>query len=358
MHAVIMAGGSGTRFWPYSREDRPKQFLNIGGNQPMLVETCDRLKPLARDEEMIIVLGKNHLGKATELLKDRKVHILAEPFGRNTAPCIGLGAIYARHLGCDGAIAFLPSDHFIGNPSSFLKSLEQAGKIAESGGIVTLGIIPSRPETGYGYIQRSISGSDSPEQAVFKVSAFVEKPDPEKAREYLVSGDYFWNAGIFVATHDTILEEIRRHIPILYKGLKSLEDSLSSESFEKGLKAVYEELESVSFDYGIMEKTECPVFVVPCECGWSDVGSWESLHELKVKDHDSMKNLSEGDTLLIDCKNSFVSGISGRFVACLGIDNCIIVDTDDALLVADMGRAQDIRKIVEQLKKKKKEELL
>jgi len=356
MHAVIMAGGSGTRFWPYSRNKRPKQFLKMGGNKPMLVETCDRLMPLVSDDKIIIVLGENHLGEARALLNDRKVHILAEPIGRNTAPCIGLGAIYARHLGFKGATAFLPADHFIGNPAAFINALKQAGNVAESGGIVTLGIIPSRPETGYGYIQRSMSGS--PGSAVFGISAFVEKPDLEKARQYLASGDYFWNAGIFVATHETILNEIRLQLPGLYKGLTSLEKCLGTASFGKRLKNVYGELESVSFDYGIMEKTESPLFVVPCECGWSDVGTWESLHELRSKDHDGMRNLSEGETILIDCKDSLVSNMSGRLVACLGIKNCIIVDTDDALLVADLGRSQDIRKIVDQLKKDKREDLL
>jgi mannose-1-phosphate guanylyltransferase len=200
--------------------------------------------------------------------------------------------------------------------------------------------------------------SGSPGSAVFEVSAFVEKPDLEKAREYLASGDYFWNAGIFVATYETILNEIRVHLPNLFTGLTSLEKGLGTGSFGKRLKAVYEELESVSFDYGIMEKTESPLFVVPCECGWSDVGSWESFHELRSKDHDGMRNLSEGETILIDCKNSLVTNMSGRLVACLGIKNCIIVDTDDALLVADLGRSQDIRKIVDQLKKVKREDLL
>jgi mannose-1-phosphate guanylyltransferase len=148
------------------------------------------------------------------------------------------------------------------------------------------------------------------------------------------------------------------HIPLLYEGLLSLEKSLNSASFQKDLKAIYEKLGPVSFDYGVMEKTKGPMFLVPCECGWSDIGSWESLYELKVKDHDSMKNLSKGDALLVDCKNSFISGLSGRSVACLGIENCIVVDTDDALLVADMRRSQDIREIVEQLKKQKRRELL
>jgi mannose-1-phosphate guanylyltransferase/mannose-6-phosphate isomerase len=356
MHAVIMAGGSGTRFWPYSRNNRPKQFLKMVGDKAMLIQTCDRLRPIISDEEIIIILGQNHLREAKRVLKGRKVHMLAEPIGRNTAPCIGLGAIYARFLGCKGAIAFLPADHYIADPAAFTMAVGQAGKLAESGGIVTIGIMPSRPETGYGYIKRALS--DRKDHPFFKVSSFVEKPGLKKARAYLASGDYFWNAGIFVATHETILNEIRLHLPDLYKGLLSLEKVMGTGSFEKRLAAVYKGLESISFDYGIMEKTGSPAFVIPCDCGWSDVGSWESLHELRLGDNKDPGNVSEGESILIDCKNSLVSGMSGRLVACLGVKNCVIVDTDDALLVADLKKSQDIRKIVEFLKRNKMEGLL
>ncbi|MFC1534846.1 mannose-1-phosphate guanylyltransferase [Thermodesulfobacteriota bacterium] len=358
MHAVIIAGGSGTRFWPFSRKDRPKQFLSIIGNRSMIEETCDRLSPLVKDEDIIIVLGKDHLNEVIKKLKDRGINILAEPVGRNTAPAIGLGALYAKQNGCENALAFLPADHYIGDTTSFLSCLQRAGDVAESGGIVTLGIVPTRPETGYGYIHRSGSGPDSFQTPVYGVSAFVEKPDMETAREYLTSGEYYWNAGIFVATPDTILKEIEQYLPDLHKGLMQLTGSFENESFEQRLKSVYSELEPISFDYGIMEKTKSPVYVIPCQCGWSDVGSWESLYELKESDCDDQKNLSEGETLLIDCRNSYISGKSGRLVACLGIDNCIVVDTDDALLVADRGRSQEIRRIIEQLKLNKKEKLL
>ena len=358
MFVVIMCGGSGTRFWPVSRRDKPKQFLNISGRGPMVLETCERLKPLAGDQEMILVLGQEHLGEAKRLFRDREVHMLAEPVGRNTAPCMGLGAIYARHLGCREPVAFLPADHFIANTSAFVKGLRQAGEIAESGGMATLGIVPTRPETGYGYICRSEIFGDTQGITAYKVSAFVEKPDTKKAQEYLTSGDYFWNAGIFVATPDTILEEIQQYLPGLYEGLERLKRTMGSGDFETEINDVYDKLEPISFDYGIMEKTKAPVFVVPCECGWSDVGSWESLYELRGEEHDAHQNLREGESLLIDCENSFISGRSGRLVACLGLENCLVVDTPEALLVADMGKSQEIGKIVDQLKRTRKEELL
>lgn len=358
MFAVIMCGGSGTRFWPASRRQKPKQFLNITGRGPMVVETCNRLHPLVRDREMILVLGAEHLKEATDLFEGRDVHILAEPVGRNTAPCMGLGAIYARHLGCTGPVAFLPADHYIGDPLRFLQDLKAAGEIADRGGIVTLGIVPNRPETGYGYIRKDTERVNAGGATAYRVSGFVEKPDLETARGYLVSGEYYWNGGIFVARPETILKETERQLPDLHKGLERLSAVLGTDRFEAELKAVYGNLTGVSFDYGIMEHTREEVVVVPSECGWSDVGSWASLYELRRSDADEMKNLSDGETLLVSCENSYVSGRSGRLVACLGLKNALVVDTTDALLVADMDRSQDIREIVERLKKMGKERLL
>ena len=351
MFVVIMAGGSGTRFWPLSRKHKPKQFLNITGKSPMVVETCNRLASLARDEEVICVIGEEHLREATTLFEGRGVHMLAEPVGRNTAPCIGLGALYALHLGCSGAVAFLPADHFIGDSSAFVKALRAAGELADSGGIVTLGIVPSRPETGYGYIRRNENQVEVGGLRAYEVLEFVEKPDLEKAREYIAGGEYYWNGGIFVATPETVLEEIKAHLPDLYTGLIQLSEALGTDRFETDLKAVYEKIDGVSFDYGIMEKTREKVYVIPCECGWSDVGSWTSLYELRTGDQDGHGNLIDGEALVIDCEESFVSSNRGRLVVCLGMKNCLVVDTPDTLLVADLDRSQDIRKVVDQLKR-------
>ena len=358
MNAVVMAGGSGTRFWPASRKDLPKQFLNITGRAPMLVETCERLSPLVPYEQMIIVLGKNHEDLAKELLSQRQIHIIAEPMARNTAPCIGLGALYAQYLGCDTAVAFLPADHFIRDQEAFLEALRIAGRVAQKGGIVTLGIVPTRPETGYGYIRRVDTHEDDKDKRVYKVSAFVEKPDFETAKKYLADGSYFWNAGIFVATPQTILAEIDECMPKLSEGLGRLKMAIGTDEFPNVLKEVYEGLESISFDYGVMEKTKGDVYVVPCDCGWSDVGSWSSLYELRSSEYDSANNLVEGEALVIDCRNSFISSRNGRVVAVLGLERCLVVDTEDSLLVADLDRAQDVRKIVEALRKSGKERLL
>lgn len=358
MYAVIMTGGSGTRFWPISREHKPKQFLNIAGKEPMVVETCNRLHPLARDEEMILVLGEAHLKDASQLFNGRPVHMFAEPVGRNTAPCIGLGAIVARHLGCEGSVAFLPADHYIGDTNSFIKALGAAGKLAEAGGIITLGIVPSRPETGYGYIRRDLSHVDIEGHTAYRVSEFVEKPDLPTALRYLDSGEYYWNAGIFVAKPETILKEIEKLLPNLFQGLLRLEKVLGTKRFENEFKSVYQDLEGISFDYGIMEKTRERVFVVPCQCGWSDVGSWASLFDLRSADGDEKGNVCEGNPLLVECEGSLVSAQGGRFVACLGLKDLLVVDTPDALLVTRLDRSQDIRKIVDRLKENGKDELL
>jgi mannose-1-phosphate guanylyltransferase len=358
MYVVIMAGGSGTRFWPVSRRAKPKQFLDITGLGPMVVETCDRMAPSFKDEQIILVLGQEHLQEARDLFKERRVRLLAEPVGRNTAACIGLGAIYASHLESTAPVAFLPADHYVSNPASLLEGIRQAADIAAAGPIVTLGIVPTRPETGYGYIQWSEERPDFWKQKAYRVKAFVEKPRLDKAKQYLVRGDYLWNAGIFVATPQTILKEIELHLPQLHEGLARLKKALGTDSFENVLEEVYERLESISFDYGIMERTRSPVFVVPCDCGWSDVGSWESLYELREEDYDDKQNLTDGECLVVDCKGSFVSSRGGRLVSCLGLKNCLVVDTPDALLVADLRKSQEVRKIIDWLKRNRKDDLL
>jgi mannose-1-phosphate guanylyltransferase len=358
MYSVIMAGRSDVRFWPLSRRNRPKQFLDVTGHGPMVLETYNRLTPVAQDEEMIIVVGDEHLSEAHRLFKGKKTTLLPVPMDKNTAPCIGLGAIYALHLGCEKAIAFIPAGHFIRDQNVFLRALEHAGTISEQGGIVTIGIVPTRPETGYGYIRRSRSYSDSSGYSVYEVSSFEEKPDLSKANEYMRSGEHYWNAGITVATANTILMEIKKHLPDLFEGLMSLEKSLERSSFNEDLKNVYAGFKDMSFSYGIMEKTKAPLFVVPCDCGWSDVDSWESLYQLRSSDYDTDRNLSDKGALFIDCKNNFISTEGKKFVACLGVENLIIVDTGDALLVANMDKSKEVRKIVEHLTRQNKKELL
>ncbi len=349
MHAVIMAGGSGTRFWPASRKGRPKQFLCITGADPMVLDTCNRLAPMVSDEDITLVMGEEHLSEARVLFEDRAVHLIGEPVGRNTAPCIGLGAIHADYLGYSEPVAFMPADHYIADVNAFLNALKTASLMVVSGGIATLGIVPTRPETGYGYIRKGELVSENPGSLVYEVDGFVEKPDEETALKYLQSGEYLWNAGIFVATPGTVLKEIQACLPDLFEDMQRLSAALGTDGFEREMSEVYGGLEGVSFDVGVMEKTSSPVFVVPADCGWSDVGSWNSVYELRRNEQDRVGNLVDGEALLTDCRRTFVSSGGGRLVACLGMEGCLIVDTPDALLVADLDHSQEIRRIVDKL---------
>lgn len=358
MHAVIMAGGSGTRFWPASRRHRPKQFLCITGADPMVLETCNRLAPLASDEEITLVMGEEHLPEARLLFEGRAVHLIGEPVGRNTAPCVGLGAVHAEHLGCSEPVVFVPADHYIADVDSFLDALKTASSTAVSGGIATLGIVPTRPETGFGYIRKGALSSADPKSPVYEVDGFVEKPDSETALRYLQSGEYLWNAGIFVATPAAVVKEVRSCLPGLSEGLERLRGAMGTGGFEREMRDVYHGLGAVSFDVGVMEKMTSPAFVVPVDCGWSDVGSWNSIYELRRSEHDREGNLLDGDVLLTGCRRTFVSSGGGRLVACVGLEGCLVVDTPDALLVADADHSQDIRRIVDELALRDRKDLL
>lgn len=349
MYVVIMAGGSGTRFWPASRQCRPKQFLSIIGDTPMVVATYRRVQALVPDERIFLIVGERHRVETEQLFADTAVNILVEPIARNTAPCIGLAAKYVERTGGEEPIVILPADHFIADSNSFRDCLRQAVQVASQEGIVTLGIVPTRPETGYGYIERS---AEAVRENVFRVVKFVEKPDLQTAQKYLAAGSYFWNAGIFVATPQTLLREYSLRMPAFSNGLERLSIDCDHPHFSERLRSLYEETESISFDYAIMEKTTKPVYVVSANCGWSDVGSWFSLYEVRRdKEQDGSGNIQEGNAILLNCKNSFMVARGNRLVAGLGLDNILVVDTEDALLVADLARSQEVKEIIDRLTK-------
>lgn len=358
MHVLIMAGGSGTRFWPVSRASRPKQFLPIIGNQPMVVATFERVRELVAEERIIVVVGLEHQAETERLFANTKVRILVEPQGRNTAPCIGLGAQFVDSFGEIEPIVVLPADHYIADPESFRQGLRNAVRLAaDRGGIVTMGIVPTRPETGYGYIERELSPLEG--GGIYPVRRFVEKPDLETARHYLASGNFYWNAGIFVATAKTLLEEFARYMPDFYEGLADLAGSFNSPHFEAVLAALYARTPGVSFDYAIMEKTSRAVYVIPCNCGWSDVGSWYSLYEVRRgNDGDEQGNVCEGDAWAWDCQECQVIARGKRWIAALGLQKVLIVDAEDTVLVADLQRSQEVKKIIDHLKQSGRNELL
>jgi mannose-1-phosphate guanylyltransferase len=360
IYPVIMAGGSGTRFWPLSRKNRPKQFLPLDGEKPLLVATLDRLPPLARVDRTYVVCGPTHAATVRRLVpKLPKQNLLVEPCARNTAPCVGLAALHVARRDPRGVVAMLPADHHIAQPDAFREALAEAAALAQQGAIATIGIRPSRPDAGYGYLKVGVrlaaGGRGKQAFPASKVERFVEKPDVVTAARYLAEGGYLWNSGIFVFRADVILEEIRKAMPVLGEQLAVIESSMGSPSYTRTLKRVFPNCPSISIDYGVMEKSQ-RIAVVPAEFGWSDVGSFAALSE--VRETDDLGNVAEGQALVIDGRNNVVMAGGSRPVALIGVDDLVVVDSGDALLVVRKDKAQDVRKAVEELKRRGREDLL
>jgi len=370
IHPVIMAGGSGTRFWPLSRRNRPKQFLALAGDTPLLAATVARLPPLAPPSRTYVVCGPKHAAAARRMLpKLPRENFIVEPVARNTAPCVGLAALHVAAKDPRGVIAMLPADHHVARPAAFREALAAAAQLAERGAIATIGIHPSRPETGYGYLKlgprlavRAGGGGGKGKGkgkaaggAPHKVERFVEKPDLVTAARYLADGGYLWNSGIFVFRADVILEEIRRAMPVLGEQLDVIERDLGTPGYEKTLRRVFPDCPSISIDYGVMEKSH-RIAVVPADFGWSDVGSFAALPDVRPTDH--LGNVAEGDALVLDGRNNVVVATRDRPVAVVGIDDVVVVDAGDAILVCRRDRAQDVRRAVEELARRGRDELL
>lgn len=345
MIAVILAGGSGTRFWPVSREDRPKQLIRLFDDRPMVTHTVERVRPCADD--VIVVTGEALLEATRDVVDLAPEAFVAEPAARNTAPAIGLAAIVCNARFGDDVIAVLPSDHYVRDEEAFRERLATAATVAESGWIVTLGITPTHPETGYGYIRFDPESSVGP---AFEVEAFVEKPDRETAARYLSSRRVLWNAGIFLCRPSVMLAEIARQRPEMAKGLSEIAAAIGTDAYDSTVRRVFPTLESISIDYAVMEGAE-RVAVVPADVGWSDVGHWGALDAVRpVDDHG---NVGDGELVLVDSRDCVVVNQSeDAVVAVVGMHDVIIVRTDDATLVLPRDRAQDVREIVAELKRR------
>jgi len=359
IYPVIMAGGSGTRFWPLSRKDRPKQFLALAGDGPLLTATAARLPPLAKPERIYVVCGPQHAAAARRIVPQLpKENFIVEPCARNTAPCVGLAALHIQAQHPHAIMAMLPADHHIARPEAFRAAVAAAAQLAEGGAIATIGVRPSRPETGYGYLKlgpRVPSGRGRPKVTAHKVERFVEKPDVVTAARYLADGHYLWNSGIFVFRADVILEEIRRAMPVLGEQLDAIQETLGTPGYRKALERIYPDCPSISIDYGVMEKSH-RIVVVPADFGWSDVGSFAALTDVRATDH--LGNVAEGDAVVIDGRNNVVLAGRGRPVAVVGCEDMVVVDAGDAILVCRRDRAQDVRKAVEELQRRGREEVL
>ncbi len=352
-YSIIMAGGGGTRFWPLSRHTRPKQLLNLSGRDLMINDTIDRILPLCDKNDIYIVTHRDQAPLAAEAVSTRILaeHILAEPAARNTAACIGYAAMEILKKRGDGILCVFPSDHFIGNEAAFREAVRTACAAAEvEDCLVTIGIEPTFPCTGYGYIR-----FDRSENATArKVLSFQEKPDLATAQAYLASGQYAWNSGMFVWKASVILERIKTLLPKVYEALEKIGDAMGSDREAEVIAEVYPSIPSISIDYGILEKSD-NVRVVSADMGWNDVGTWDSFDSVHEADADG--NIHIGESACMDTKHT-ITYSQNRLIATLGVENLVIVETPDAILVCDKSRAQDVRQIVDLLKEQKREDLL
>ncbi|MGC4117497.1 MAG: sugar phosphate nucleotidyltransferase [Myxococcales bacterium] len=351
-----MAGGSGTRFWPLSRKSRPKQLLSLTGEGPLLSLTAGRVGPLAPLAQTYVVCGKAHAATARKLLKGMPAkNVLVEPAARNTAPAVALAAAVVARKDPAGILIVLPSDQYVRDTAGFRKALKAAAAAAQQGELVTIGIQPGHPETGFGYVQRGAPLPAKGALPVHRVRRFVEKPDLKTAQKYLASGDYLWNAGIFVFRADRVLEELARHMPETSAPLAAIGQAVGTARFAKVLEREFPKMPSISIDYGVMEKAD-RIAVVPADFGWNDVGSFPALPS--VRKLDPAGNVTEGETVLVDVADSVVLGHGNRPLAVIGVQGLVVVDAGDAILVCPKERAQEVRKIVEELGKRGRAEVL
>jgi mannose-1-phosphate guanylyltransferase len=335
--AVVMAGGAGTRFWPLSRKTNPKQLLALAGERSLLAETVARIGALIPAERVIIVTGA-HLVDATraQLPDVPPENFLAEPVPRNTAPCVGWAAMTVQQRDPRALLAVLAADHFVADLAEYQRVVRAALGVARSGALVTLGMKPTRAETGYGYLRVGKKHEDGSH----RVDAFIEKPELAKARRFAKSAKYLWNSGQFFFEAEAVLEQIAIHLPALSSGLNELRDVEANREGE-ALAAIFRQLPSISIDHGVMENAK-HVRVVPADFGWSDVGSWTTAWELGEKDADG-NVVAHADAVLEDARGNYVRARDGKIVALVGVEDLVVVDTEDALLVMPRSRAQDVK---------------
>ena len=352
-----MAGGKGERFWPKSRTNLPKQFLSLTNDgKSMIQHTVERLEGLVELENVYVVTNKLYEDLIVEHIPNLPLeNIIIEPEAKNTAPCIGLAAVHIAKKNPESKMIVLPSDHLIKFNEIFLDTLKLGLEVVEDDeNIVTIGITPNYPETGYGYINFKKGVSPHEITNVYEVLRFVEKPDLERAKQYLTSGEYLWNSGMFIWKVSTILKCFEDFLPEIYTGLKEIETTIYTEKYLEILKKVFSEIPSESIDYGIMEKAN-NIYVIPGNFGWDDVGSWLSLERINNTNQDG--NIISGNVVTVKTKNSIIQG-SKKLIATIGLEDIIIVDTDDALLICNKDNTQEVKEVIANLKASNKTEYL
>lgn len=376
--AVVMAGGLGQRFWPKSRNSTPKQFLRLVGERTLLQATVDRISRVIPLSDVLVVTGEAYRGLVLEQLPALPVeNLILEPVGRDTAPCIGLASLFVERKYPDGTMIVLPSDHAIEKENAFLDLIEAAAVTAErTGGLVTLGITPTRPETGYGYLKRGRrvgipderrgfsdpGAGDSglgtaipgPKAGVYRVDSFTEKPDPERARLFLQSGDYLWNSGIFIWKVSAIRDMIRRHLPNLHRELEIIKGALGTRLEREVIRSRFPALDRASIDKGVVEKAG-EVYVLPADVGWDDVGSWLALERHFPVDEDG--NLSTGRGVFVDSTSCIIDSPQ-KTVVTLGVSKLVVVETDGVMLICHRDKVQQLKKAIDRLKEEGLDQLL
>ncbi len=356
LYALIMAGGGGTRLWPLSRREHPKQMLDLLGDRTMFQMAVDRLLPLLPPEQIFVVTAAEQVAPLAEQVPALpRENFVVEPMGRGTAPCVGLSALHLRERDPDAVMAVLTADHYIRRKETFRAALQAAQQVAEEGYLVTMGIEPTFPSTGYGYIRQGEELGQAGEFDYYEVQRFTEKPDAETAAQFLASGDYAWNSGMFIWRVERILDEIHSLMPDLSDVLQTLGNTLGGSEYETCLQEHWPGLQKETLDYGIMEKAD-RVAVIPVDLGWSDVGTWGAVMELR--EADAMGNVLRGNVLPVDTENSMILAQGGRLVATVGVENLIVVDSPDALLITRPDRSQDVREVVDRLREEEREEYL
>jgi mannose-1-phosphate guanylyltransferase len=350
LYAVIMAGGVGSRLWPRSRVSTPKQFLDLLGPCTMLQDTVDRIEPLIPLERLLVVVGEEHVKTVQSQVPGLPAeNILVEPEPRGTAPCVGLAAVALQQRDPSATMAAFPADHRIADAAGFRQAVSVAARIAQEDYLVTLGITPNHPHTGYGYIQRGALLGEVDGVSAFHVRRFTEKPDAATARRFVDSGEYYWNGGIFIWQTATILNEMASLLPALYAQLRAVAGAWDSPRRSGTLMAAWQQVPRTTIDYGIMEKA-ARMAVIPVSIGWDDVGNWSTLSELLEGGPEENIVHGDGRSLLLDTADTYVYTSAGRLVTTVGLKGFVVIDTPDALLVCPKAQAQAVRDVVEQLK--------
>lgn len=347
LYTVIMAGGIGSRFWPASRQERPKQFLNVFGDATLIQNTVARMQGLVAPEQCYVVTHSRYSQQTREQLPAiPPENILAEPISRNTAPCIAYAAIKLLHHDPDATMIVLPADHVISNVAQFHRVLEVAIAKAQDGALVTLGITPTHPETGYGYIQYEAPVEhDSASPRAYPVRTFAEKPDMATAERFLDSGDFLWNSGMFIWRADAILSQLQKHLPDAFAAFRPVAEAAGTPHEAEAVAEAYQKSPRISIDYGVMERAE-NVFVVPGSFGWSDVGDWRTVYELSGKDQ--LGNSLQGNVIMHDSSRCYVK-TEGRLIVLVGVHDVVVVDTEDAVLICHRESAQQVKNVVDYL---------